>query len=210
MSPSRIETRPYRVHFQEETKTITLKPITIKGLEITHSVGKLGFNDPDDIFTVKTLLNGIGSDAGGTDGTLDADDTSRTGPEFDRLVEAITIFQKLNFAGVFPPDGLVEPGKKTIRRLQAFFALRHGGDVPALSIVLPSGPLFGDSNATGFSAARLTRAGPGADWNSRNPLLPVTQMVPVGSTRKLLVTNIGSVGARSGVAGHHRQDRCVR
>jgi hypothetical protein len=183
------------VHFQEQAMTITIKPVTIRGLDITHSVGKDGFNDPDDIFTVKTLLNGIGSDAGGTDGTLDASDTSKTGPDFDRLVEAITIFQKLNFTGVFPPDGLVEPGKKTIRRLQRFFALRHGGDVPVLSTVLPSGPLFGDANATGFSAARLSRSGPGVDWSSRNPFLPVTQMVPVGSTRKLVVTNTGSVAA---------------
>jgi hypothetical protein len=170
----------------------TIKPVTIKAFEITGSAGKGGFNDPEDIFTVKNLLNGIGTDAGGTDGTLDADDTSKIGPDFDRLVEAITIFQRLNFAGVFPPDGLVEPGKKTIRKLKFMFLLKKGVDVQVISSVLPSGPLFGDANATGFSAARLSRSGPGTDWTARNPFAPVTQMVPVGATRKLLVTNKAS------------------
>jgi hypothetical protein len=104
------------------------------------------------------------------------------------MVEAILIFQKTNFVE-FAADGLVEPHRKTIHRLQTFFRLKHGGETIVLS-VLPEGPLFADINLSGFSAAKLSRPGPAKEWNRRNPFAPITQMVPVSRTRKLLVANL--------------------
>ena len=56
--------------------TITLKPVTIAAFDIAGSVGRRGKNDGDDILSVRTLLNGIGPNDGGADGTLDSDDNS--------------------------------------------------------------------------------------------------------------------------------------
>ena len=72
-------------------------------ITIEASVGKLGSNRVDDVVKVQHLLAQQGMPVGRADG--------KCGP---RTIAAITTFQ----AGfLHRPDGLVEPGGKTLKRL---------------------------------------------------------------------------------------------
>jgi hypothetical protein len=166
---------------------LTLDPIVIEGFDIAESVGNDGRNSPDDMFSVKTLLNGILLTDGGAEGALDPDDSTDAGPEFERMAFAIARFQSLQFRGEFEPDGLVEPNRRTIKKLKEMFA-KQKVRPPTFLGVSPLFPASGDTDLLGFSAARLTRAGRRGDWTGRNPSLPVTQMVPVAGSRTLVVT----------------------
>lgn len=81
--------------------------------DITQPVGQNGANLPDDVFLVQMLLNQVPPAEGGPTPQLDVD--GLVGP---KTIGAIKQFQRqqLGFE-----DGLVEPGKKTITCLNAFF-----------------------------------------------------------------------------------------
>jgi peptidoglycan hydrolase-like protein with peptidoglycan-binding domain len=66
-------------------------------------------NDRADVKTVQGLLNVVPVEAGGPDPKLDVD--GRVGP---KTISAISAFQQCQFGF---QDGLVEPGKITLRRL---------------------------------------------------------------------------------------------
>lgn len=166
---------------------ITLAPVVIRSFDIAESVGNGGRNKPDDMFSVKSLLNGILLIDGGAEGALDPNDSSDSGPEFERMAFAIARFQAVQFPGEFEPDGLVEPNRKTIKGLHRIFDL-HRVPLPVFIGISPLLPTSGDTDMLGFSAARLTQTRPRADWTGRDLSLPATQMVPVLGTRTLVVT----------------------
>ncbi|MFO1083166.1 MAG: hypothetical protein U1E21_01265 [Reyranellaceae bacterium] len=160
-----------------------LKPVTVFGFTIERPVGRGGKNQPDDIFVVKTLLNGIAGKEGGADGSLDTSDLSSSPEAMEPLIEAIVVFQAEQ-AGLFH-DGRVDPEKNTIKRMRALFKQSKGGSLDLITIA-PDGPIVGPCDAHGFSAARLKTNG-GADWTAFDASAPVRQMIPVGRTRKLRV-----------------------
>ena len=162
---------------------ITLKPVTILGFSIARSVGLGGANDPDDIFTIKTLLNGIAPEQGGADGTLDVTDLSNTSNSMEPLIDAIIVFQRLQ-PGLLH-DGRVDPEKNTIKRMRLLFNSRKGGGLDVPISILPGGPIFGPCDTRGFSAARLKLSGDA--WSGFDAMAPVRQMVPIGQKRTLRV-----------------------
>ena len=91
-------------------------------------------------------------------------------------------------------------GINTIRKLDELLKdndrRRRGrggdGELGASAVVKPDTPISGEVNRAGFSAARLVHAGPSTDWIRRDPFKRITQMIPVGLTRKLLVKSMGS------------------
>jgi len=165
--------------------SITIKPVTIEAFDILSSVGDGGSNDGDDVFNVKTLLNGIERTRGGAEKSLNADDTASGGPESAKTVAAIVVFQQHHFAGQFTADGLVEPGRSTLKRLKEEFFRQ----VNLTSVSVSEGaPL------SGFSKLRLKRS---AGEFTSDPGQPLCQMVPVGGSRNLLIST-GSNGATVG------------
>jgi hypothetical protein len=89
---------------------------------ITGSVGEKGDNKPEDVVTVKTLLNKFGAG-------LDPANTN-CGP---KTIEAIKNFQKAK-AGLANPDGLISPNGKTWK------ALTGGATAPAENPNSPTPP----------------------------------------------------------------------
>ena len=92
-------------------------------------------------------------------------------------------------------------GINTIRKLDALLAdeddrrnKRGRGDVRPLVTVRPDGPIAGDADRSGFSAVRLARNAAGEEWSRRDPFKPISQFVPVGGQRKLIVEAAGGVG----------------
>lgn len=169
---------------------IVLKEITVAAFEIFGPVGRGAPNDPDDMATIKQLLNGISSVQAGAANTLNEKDFSTTDADFRRMVEAIEIFQARHFKGIFPPDGVVSPNKKTHNKLRDLFLAERNrkGSVLDLPVaVRPAGPMTGKSNETGFSLEGL-RKGANGEWDSRDPNPTPLQMVPTGETRQLLLT----------------------
>ena len=77
---------------------------------LSGSVGKDGENVPDDVTQVQEALKAAGHFAGGISGTCSGTDT-------DPLVKAIKEFQKK--MGSSNPDGRIDPGGSTERRLNA-------------------------------------------------------------------------------------------
>ena len=65
------------------------------------------------------------------------------------------------------------------------------GDPGVAATIRPDTPIIGDVDFAGFSAARLARAGNAGDWTRRDPFKPISQMVPVGQMRTLLVKTSG-------------------
>lgn len=171
---------------------IDLKPITVIGFSISKSVGLKGSNEPDDIFVIKTLLNGIAPQDGGADGTLDINDLTNTPDAMESVIDAILVFQNAQ-AGLLH-DGRVDPERNTIKRMRLMFNRRKGGGIDVNVTITPDGPIFGPCDARGFSAARLRLVGD--EWSAFDGLAPVRQMVPIGKTRKLKVkgTNGAAVG----------------
>ncbi|KIC21629.1 peptidoglycan-binding domain-containing protein [Leisingera sp. ANG-Vp] len=80
------------------------------GQKISASVGKGGKNQPNDVKAIQTLLNPFAGDAGFS--KLKPD-----GKPSGKLDKAISSFQE-NICG-FRPDGRVDPGKRTIKKLLA-------------------------------------------------------------------------------------------
>lgn len=169
---------------------ITLKEVVVLSFEILNPVGRGAFNRADDMTTIKALLNGISSPEGGAANTLNEKDVSISGPEFNRFVEAIEIFQARHFRGLFRPDGVVSPEKKTHKKLRELFLngrSKRNNLIPLPVFIGPLGALNGLSNETGFSAERLVKAADG-EWTTRNGLLDPIQVIPVGETRRFRVT----------------------
>lgn len=166
---------------------IEIKPVTIVGNSIAESVGLKGKNKPDDILTIKKLLNGIAPENGGADGTLDESDLSDSDDSMDPLIVAIFVFQRAQ-PGLLH-DGRVDPEKNTIKRMRAFFKKSKGGGVEVPLTIQPDGPIFGPCDARGFSAAKLRHDG--ENWSGFDGSAPIRQMVPVGQTRTLRVKGTG-------------------
>lgn len=169
---------------------VTLREVTVIGFSIAEPVGVASRNQPDDIFVIKTLLNGIAAGDGGADGTLDMSDNSGSDEVMEPVIEAILSFQKSQ-PGLLH-DGRVDPEKNTIKRMRSLFKRPRGGATQGRLLVRPDGPIVGPCDAAGFSAARLKSDG--SDWSSTDPTAPIRQMVPVGKTRRLRVDR--SHGAR--------------
>jgi hypothetical protein len=160
-----------------------MKEVVIIGHSIARSVGAGGANDGDDIETVKTLLNGIPADRAGTFGSLNVADVSTSGDEFDRMVDAIKIFQQFHLSSFFAPDGRVEPERRTIRKLREEFFKNPPKPPPdKKTVVIRPQELLG-----GFSTERLSKFGGTDDWTGIDLEVPIFQMVPQGKSRTLLI-----------------------
>jgi hypothetical protein len=93
-------------------------------------------------------------------------------------------------------------GINTIRKLDELLKAEDdrrkgrggGGEITPSVVVRPDGPNPGEANRSGFSAARLSRGGPGQEWSRRDPLKPISQFIPLGQTRKLIVEVKGGGG----------------
>src|SRR5215218_5818706 len=118
------KTRSLREGFGMAT---TIKPVDVIGFSIARSVGLKGANLEDDIFTIKTLLNGISAERGGADGTLDMNDLSASPRAMEPLIDAILVFQTVQ-TGLLK-DGRVDPERNTIKRMRALFNKTRGGEV---------------------------------------------------------------------------------
>ncbi len=168
----------------------TLKEVTIVAFEILGSVGISGDNHADDIITVKTLLNGISPENGGAFGSLDEKDGTAAGADFERMTEAIKIFQLTKLKAFFIPDGLVSPSRRTIRALREEFLKRNARPKDEVGIFsVKSTEVLG-----GFSKERLKPFGSGKNRKyiiDRNG--PLSQMVPLGGSKSLLVS-AGNLG----------------
>jgi hypothetical protein len=120
------------------------------------------------------------------------------GPETTKAVVAFKTDRDIFTRGTRSIDPIV--GINTIRKLDELLQdndrRRRGrggdGDLGPSAVVKPDTPISGEANLAGFSAARLVHTGPGTEWTRRDPFKPITQMIPVGLTRKLLVKPIGS------------------
>lgn len=91
--------------------------------DIAGSVGVNGRNDESDTLTVQTLLNQVPAMQGGAEPVLDLD-----GWCGNKTVAAIRKFQQRQFNS---QDGLVEPGKRTIQKLNALATAPGARPVPA-------------------------------------------------------------------------------
>ncbi|MCW5965030.1 MAG: peptidoglycan-binding protein [Bryobacterales bacterium] len=79
---------------------------------ISASVGQGGMNRNADVLTVQQLLNKVANSWGGPLPLLKED-----GWIGAKTNAAIRRFQEVQFKGIFTPDGKVDPGKRTIQRL---------------------------------------------------------------------------------------------
>jgi hypothetical protein len=174
---------------------IVLPEANIAGFQIDKSVGFGGVNLSQDISTIKVMLNRITPQNGGSGGTLDEENTEKSGAEFDNLVNQIMIFQAVNFPEVvngkknpfyFSPDGIVGVERSTIKKMRALVSPRQGGVTTSSLKVLPNSPVNGDCDMAGFSAAGLRRDA-GGQWATRAFPPEVSQFVPKGGSRTLLV-----------------------
>jgi hypothetical protein len=181
---------------------ITIKPTNIVGYSIDGSVGRNGKNAENDIFTIKNMLNRITPENGGAGGLLDEDDTKNIGPEFQNLVNQIEIFQRVNFPPqkdgranpfYFAPDGLIQPGRSTIRKMRALIGSSSGGIENSRLSVKSASPISGECDMFGFSAARLERDA-NYLWSRRSFTKPYCQFVPLGESRTLIVKTANSDG----------------
>lgn len=118
----------------------------------------------------------------------------------DATTKAVVDFKtdrKIFTRGTTSIDPIV--GINTIRELDKLLPAgkKDGppGDLGAAATIRPNTPIVGDVDFAGFSAARLARAGNAGDWTRRDPFKPISQMVPVGQTRTLLVKTTGGAAA---------------
>jgi hypothetical protein len=162
--------------------------------DISASVGRKGVNRPEDVARVKGFLNAISTEEGGTDGTLDESDTSGAGSEFEALVTAIITFQRMNFAGLFTPDGLVEKRRNTHKALvnKSHRGLMHVDPIDSGGRFIPAAGLVLDTDGRGFSRAGLIQNGATGDWTQKNAGADPIQMIPVGGSRTLVMSSIAA------------------
>lgn len=138
---------------------INLKPINVIGFSIAESVGLKGSNQPDDIFVIKTLLNGIAPQDGGADGTLDINDLTNTPEAMEPVIDAILVFQNAH-TGLLH-DGRVDPEKNTIKRMRLMFNRRKGGGLDVNLTITPDGPIFDH-------VMRAASVPQGSGWSATN------------------------------------------
>ena len=100
---------------------------------IRASVGQGGVNRPADVRTIQEMLNKALPGWGGPAAKLVPDGFN--GP---LTVAAIRRFQQVQLATYFPPDGRVEPGKKTLKRLNHIWTVN---DPPTGMIHLSAEPI---------------------------------------------------------------------
>jgi hypothetical protein len=111
-------------------------PAPARPLSITGPVGIGGFNRPDDVKNIQRALNHLIPDVGGAVPFLD--DDGLVGP---KTCGAIQRFQRVNFGW---EDGRVDPGQKTITRMETLLTLQ------------PGNPFDGDPNKrVAFTISRL-------------------------------------------------------
>jgi hypothetical protein len=96
---------------------------------IAASVGKGAVNHKDDSMTVQELLNGVPPEQGGPVPPLKVD-----GLPWQKTIAAIQNFQKVALGHKWP-DGRVDPGGKTLAKLNEF-------DQPLVAEELPPGPMW--------------------------------------------------------------------
>ena len=157
--------------------------------DISASVGRRGVNRPEDVSRVKSFLNAISTELGGTDGTLIESDKSASGTDFEAMVTAIIIFQKKNFEGWFPPDGLVERQRNSHK---ALVRMSRRGFMPIereIVSLIPAAGLVLDTDGRGYSRAGLTKAAAGGDWTAKTPNADPIQMLPIGGHRTLKINS---------------------
>jgi hypothetical protein len=165
--------------------------------QLTGSVGRGGKNIEDDVERIKRMLNKISSENGGANDTLDETDLSRQGPDFEAMVFQIRLFQDINFPqwingrinpSGFAPDGLVEPGRASWRRMRALMRSRQGGLQTSTLSVRPDTPITGQCNGFGFSAALLKKTFGQEEWDQRNLFGTATQCIPKDGKRVIVVS----------------------
>jgi hypothetical protein len=123
-------------------------------LTVTFAVGNTvrgvtAPNQKQDMRKVKTLLNRVPVDKGGLNGLprdklLNPDDSSKSGPEFDKLVTAIGDFQEQaklfpHPDGTFGRDGRVDPNERTIKALNRL-ATEEDPFLPPTAPSVPGAP----------------------------------------------------------------------
>lgn len=97
---------------------------------ISASVGKGAVNHKDDSVTVQELLNGVPPEQGGPAPPLKVD-----GLPWQKTIAAIQHFQKVALGHKWP-DGRVDPGGKTLAKLNEF------DEPPLVAEQLPPGPMW--------------------------------------------------------------------
>ncbi|MGA2014758.1 MAG: hypothetical protein ABSH51_30115 [Solirubrobacteraceae bacterium] len=103
--------------------------------KIQASVGKGGYNLPDDLATIQFLLNDVPVADGGPASPLTSDGVA-SGSNFTDTLAAILNFQQ-HQDGLFK-DGRVDPGEKTLARLNSYDSMF--GRLDPGDIVVPSDP----------------------------------------------------------------------
>lgn len=116
----------------------------------------------------------------------------------DATTKAVVAFKKdrsIFTRGTITIDPIV--GINTIRELDKLLGGKSepDGDSTVGVTIRPDTAIQGDVDFAGFSAARLSRSTPGDDWTRRDPLKLISQMVPIGQTRKLLAKTSGGAAA---------------
>lgn len=81
-------------------------------MQLGGSVGSGGMNRSDDVRAVQTALNGVPPEWGGPARKLTVD--GACGP---KTLAAISGFQQFQLGTVFTPDGRIDPGRRTVDRL---------------------------------------------------------------------------------------------
>ncbi len=115
---------------------------------ISASVGQGGVNRNADVLTVQQLLNKVPASWGGPMPPLKAD--GWIGPKTNG---AIKRFQELQFKHVFNPDGKVDPGKRTIGRLNHIADSSERPGAPFTVSAEPISHVVQPSNMTCWAAA---------------------------------------------------------
>lgn len=116
-------------------------------MDIAKSVGSLGVNDDADVLTVQTLLNTVSIAAGGASPVLDLDGWCGKNTN-----TAISKFQTQQFGF---HDGRVDPGKKTITRLNELAAGAGTRPVPTANADPKTTAIGATMQATIWGAAGL-------------------------------------------------------
>jgi hypothetical protein len=119
------------------------------------------------------------------------------GTETVTAVVAFKTDRNLFTRGTTTIDPIVGIG--TIRKLDELLQAdderrrRRGGngEIGVFAVITPDTPVSGETNLRGFSAARLAHLSSNTEWTRRDPFKAISQMVPVGQTRKLLVKGFG-------------------
>jgi peptidoglycan hydrolase-like protein with peptidoglycan-binding domain len=115
---------------------------------ISASVGQGGVNRNPDVLTVQQLLNKVPASWGGPFPLLAQD--GWIGPKTNA---AIRRFQEVQFQHVFNPDGKVDPGQRTIRRLNHINQSSERPGAPFKVTAEPVSHVVQPTNMTCWAAA---------------------------------------------------------